>query len=368
VALLKSLQGGKILAKGNEALAQGAIDAGCRYFFGYPITPQNEVPNYMARAMVEAGGVFLQAESEVAAINMVYGAAAAGKRVMTASSSPGISLKQEGISYIAGAELPCVIVNIVRGGPGLGNVAPAQTDYWQATRGGGHGDYRTLVLAPWSVQELYDQMRDAFDLADRYRGPVLVLADAVLGQMMEPMEVTRSPVDPESLPTPPWATTGAQGRPKNIVNSLYIVPHEQEVVCRRLDARYQEAAERETRWESYGDEDAEIGLVAYGTSARVCLSALEEAAAFGLRVRLLRPITLYPFPTDAVAALADRVRSLLVVEMSLGQMVEDVRLAVGDRCPVGFFGRTGGVVPTPAEVAEAIRAVAAAEAPIARKV
>jgi len=357
VALLSSPDRGKILAKGNEALAQAAIDAGCRYFFGYPITPQNEVPNYMSRAMVEAGGVFLQAESEVAAINMVYGAAAAGKRVMTASSSPGISLKQEGISYIAGAELPCVIVNIVRGGPGLGNVAPAQTDYWQATRGGGHGDYRTLVLAPWSVQELYDLVRDAFDLADRYRNPVLVLADAVLGQMMEPMEVTRPPIDPESLPTPAWATTGAKGRPKNIVNSLYIVPEEQEVVCNRLEARYREAAHRDTQWETYGDQDAEIGLVAYGTSARVCRSALEEAAELGLRAQLLRPITLYPFPTDPVAALAERTRALLTVEMSLGQMVEDVRLAVNGRCPVEFFGRTGGVVPTPAEVAEAIRAI-----------
>jgi len=367
VALLNSSHGGKILAKGNEALAQGAIDAGCRYFFGYPITPQNEVTNYMSRAMVEAGGVFLQAESEVAAINMVYGAAAAGKRAMTASSSPGISLKQEGISYIAGAELPCVIVNIVRGGPGLGNIAPAQTDYWQATRGGGHGDYRTLVLAPWSVQELYNLMGDAFDLADRYRSPVLVLADAVLGQMMEPIEVTQSPIDPESLPTPPWATTGAQGRPKNIVNSLYIIPEEQEVVCNRLEARYREAAQRDMHWETHGDDDAEIALVAYGTSARVCRSALEEAAGLGLRAQLLRPITLFPFPTDVVAALAERVRALLVVEMSLGQMVEDVRLAVNGRCPVEFFGRTGGMVPTPGEVTEAIRAIAVGEPSMVRK-
>ena len=350
---------GRVLMRGNEAIAQGALDAGCRCFFGYPITPQNQIPDYMAKHLPEVGGVFLQAESEVAAINMVYGAAAAGRRVMTASSSPGMSLKQEGISYLAGAELPCVIINVVRGGPGLGNIAPGQADYFQAVKGGGHGDYRTLVLAPWSVQELYDLTRDAFDLAERYRTPVLVLADAVLGQMMEPMEVGRPPVDPSSLSVPSWATTGAKGRSKNIINSLYIVPDEQERVCLRIQERYQEAAQRETRWEGFHLDDAELALVAYGTAARVCLTAMETLRAQGRRIGLLRPITLFPYPEQALAELAERVPTMLVVEMSLGQMVEDVRRIVFGRCPVHFFGRTGGVVPTPSELVRAVDALEA---------
>jgi len=348
--------GEPVLMKGNEAIAQGAIDAGCRAFFGYPITPQNQIPDYMSLHMPEVGGVFVQAESEVSAINMVYGASAAGARAMTASSSPGIALKQEGISYIAGAELPAVIVNVARGGSGLGNIAPAQSGYFMSVKGGGHGDYRTLVLGPWSVQELYDFMFDAFDLADRYRTPVVLLADAVLGQMMEPMRFDREPVDPAALPPKPWTTTGAKGRKRNIVNSLYIVAEDLEAVSRRIQARLDEA-HKEVRWEGHQLEDAEVAFVAYGTAARVCLTAMEIARSQGIRAGLLRPITLYPFPSEAVAELAGRVRALLVVEMSLGQMVEDVRLAVNGRVPVELHGRTGGVVPTPREVYEALAGV-----------
>jgi 2-oxoglutarate ferredoxin oxidoreductase subunit alpha len=341
--------------RGNEALAQAAIDAGCRAFFGYPITPQNQVPDYFARHMPKVGGVFLQAESEVAAINMVYGAAAAGARVMTASSSPGISLKQEGISYLAQSELPCVIVNIMRGGSGLGNIAPAQADYFQSVKGGGHGDYRTLVLAPWSVQELYGLTREAFEMADRYRNPVLVVGDALLGQMMEPIVVPEEVVDPASLPRKRWATDGAKGRHRNIVNSLYIKASDLEEVNLRINARYEEAAKREVRVAEERLEDAEFALVAYGTAARVAVTATEEAREEGLRVGLLRPISLYPFPAGEIASLADRVKAILVAELSLGQFVEDVRLAVAGRCPVHLLGRSGGVVITPREVVEALR-------------
>ncbi len=348
-------RGTRILMRGNEALAQAAIDAGCRAFFGYPITPQNQVPDYFARHMPKVGGVFLQAESEVAAINMVYGAAAAGARVMTASSSPGISLKQEGISYLAQSELPCVIVNIMRGGSGLGNIAPAQADYFQSVKGGGHGDYRTLVLAPWSVQELYGLTREAFEMADRYRNPVLVVGDALLGQMMEPIVVPEEVVDPASLPRKRWATDGAKGRHRNIVNSLYIKASDLEEVNLRINARYEEAAKREVRVAEERLEDAEFALVAYGTAARVAVTATEEAREEGLRVGLLRPISLYPFPAGEIASLADRVKAILVAELSLGQFVEDVRLAVAGRCPVHLLGRSGGVVITPREVVEALR-------------
>jgi 2-oxoglutarate ferredoxin oxidoreductase subunit alpha len=346
--------GQRILMRGNEAIAQAAIDAGCRAFFGYPITPQNQIPDYLAEHMPEVGGVFLQAESEVSAINMVYGAAAAGVRVMTASSSPGISLKQEGISYLAGAELPCVIVNVMRGGSGLGNIAPAQSDYFQAVKGGGHGDYRTLVLAPWSVQELYDLTRLAFDLADEYRNPVLVLADAVLGQMMEPISLPAEKVDPAALPPKPWATTGCAGRRRNIVNSLYIVPEELEKVNLRIAGRYERAKQKEVRWEEIELPGAEYAIVAYGTAARVAVSGLELAREKGLRVGLLRPITLFPFPERQIRELAGRVRALLTFELSLGQMVEDVRLAVNGAAPVHFFGRSGGVVPAPRELLGAL--------------
>ena len=338
---------------------QAALDAGCRAFFGYPITPQNQIPEEFAKHMPAAGGVFLQAESEIAAINMVYGAAAAGARAMTASSSPGISLKQEGISYLAESELPCVVVNIMRGGSGLGNIAPSQSDYWQATRGGGHGDYRTLVLAGWSVQELYDLTRLAFELADRYRNPVLVLGDAVLGQMMEPAILPREVVDPATLPPKPWATNGTEGqRPRNVINSLYIEAAKLEEVNLRIHARYQEA-QREVRYATEGLEDAEFAVVAYGTAARVAYTALQQLRAEGLRVGLFRPITLYPFPEAALRDLAGRVRALLVVELSLGQMVEDVRLAAAGRCPVEFYGRSGGIIATPEEVVGALRKLAA---------
>jgi len=348
------MRGELILMRGNEAVAQAALDAGCRAFFGYPITPQNQIPDYFAAHMPEVDGVFLQAESEVAAINMVYGAAAAGARVMTASSSPGISLKQEGISYLAQSELPCVIVNIVRGGSGLGNIAPAQSDYFQSVKGGGHGDYRTLVFAAWSVQELYDLTREAFDIADRYLSPVLVLGDALLGQMMEPMVIPRDAVDPAMLPRKPWATDGAKGRPRNIVNSLYIEAPDLERVNLRIQARYDEAARRDVRYATEGLDSAEFAIVAYGTAARVAVTAVEQAQQKGIRVGLFRPISLYPFPSEALAALADRVRAMLVVELSLGQLVEDVRLAVNGSCPVHLHARTGGVVPTPVEVLGAV--------------
>jgi 2-oxoglutarate ferredoxin oxidoreductase subunit alpha len=343
-------RGRRILMRGNEVIAQGAIDAGCRAFFGYPITPQNQIPDYFAAHMPEVGGVFLQAESEVAAINMVYGAAAAGARTMTASSSPGISLKQEGLSYLAEAELPCVVVNIMRGGSGLGNIAPAQADYFQAVKGGGHGDYRTLVFAAWSVQELYELMREAFEIADRYRSPVMVLGDAVLGQMMEPVVLPEQVVDPAALPRKPWATDGAKGRPRNIINSLYIAAPDLEQVNLRMQARYDQAAAAEVRWEGEDLEGAELAVIAYGTAARVAVTAIAQARAAGMRVGLFRPISLFPFPTQQIAELATQVRAILVVELSLGQMVEDVRLAVEGRCPVWFYGRTGGVVVTPAEV------------------
>jgi 2-oxoglutarate ferredoxin oxidoreductase subunit alpha len=344
--------------RGNEAVAQAALDAGCRAFFGYPITPQNQIPDYFALHMPEVGGVFLQAESEVAAINMVYGAAAAGARVMTASSSPGISLKQEGISYLAESELPCVIVNIMRGGSGLGNIAPAQSDYFQAVKGGGHGDYRTAVLAPWSVQEMYDLTREAFDIADRYRNPVLILGDALLGQMMEAVILPPEVVDPAALPPKPWATDGAKGRKHNIVNSLYIVPTDLEQVNLRLQARYDEMARREVRFAGEQLDDADIAVVGYGTAARVAVTAVAQARQAGLRVGLFRPISLFPFPTAKLRALAEQVRAMLVVELSVGQFVEDVRLAVEGRCPVGLLGRTGGVVMTPAEVLEAVAGLA----------
>ena len=351
-------RGERLLMRGNEAVAQAAMDAGCRAYFGYPITPQNQIPDYMAAHMPKVGGVFLQAESEVAAINMVYGASSAGVRVMTTSSSPGISLKQEGISYLAQSELPCVIVNIMRGGSGLGNIAPAQADYFQSVKGGGHGDYRTLVLAAWSVQELYDLTREAFEMADRYRNPVLVLGDAILGQMMEPVVIPEEVVDPAALPAKEWATTGAKGRPRNIVNSLYIEPSDLEEVNLLLQARYDEAAERDVRYETEDLEEAEIAVLAYGTAARVAVTAIAQARAAGIRGGLFRPISLYPFPSKEIAALADRVRAIWVVELSTGQFVEDVRLAVEGRCPVRFYGRTGGVVITPAEVLREIERLA----------
>jgi len=347
-------RGKRILMRGNEAIAQAALDAGCRAFFGYPITPQNQIPDYFARHMPEVGGVFLQAESELAAINMVYGAAAAGMRAMTASSSPGISLKQEGISYLAEAELPCVVVNIMRGGSGLGNIAPSQSDYFQAVKGGGHGDYHTLVFAGWSVQEMYDLTRQAFEIADRYRSPVLILGDAMLGQMMEPVVLPEDVVDPATLPRKPWATDGATGRKRNIINSLYINASDLEAVNLRIQGRYDAAAKNELRYETENLEEAEFAVVAYGTAARVAVSAVAKAREAGINVGLFRPISLFPFPGREIAAVAERVKEILVVELSLGQMVEDVERVVAGRCPVRFYGRTGGIVIAPAEVVERI--------------
>ncbi|MBN1361174.1 MAG: 3-methyl-2-oxobutanoate dehydrogenase subunit VorB [Sedimentisphaerales bacterium] len=338
---------------GNEALAEAAIIAGCDAYFGYPITPQNEITAYMSRRMPEEGRVFVQSESELAAINMVFGASATGKRAMTSSSSPGISLMQEGISYLAGAELPAVVVNVMRGGPGLGNIAPSQADYFQATRGGGHGDYRTIVLAPSSVQELADSMPLAFDLADQYRVTVLVLADGILGQMMEP--VVLEPKPRRELPDKPWALTGTEGREQNIVRSLWLVDGMLEKLNDKLQAKYRQIEENEILCEQYRMEDAEIVIVAYGIAARIARAAVDKTRQEGIPVGLIRPITLWPFPTAQVSAAAESFRVFLTVEMSAGQMVEDVKLAVAGKSPVLLHGRTGGGVPTVDEVAGKIR-------------
>lgn len=332
----------KVLMKGNEALAEAAVRAGCRYFFGYPITPQTEISEYLARRLPEAGGVFLQAESEVAAINMVYGAAGAGARVMTSSSGPGISLKQEGISYIAGAELPCVIVNIMRGGPGLGGIQPSQSDYFQATRGGGHGDYRLPVLAPSTVQEIVDLTGLAFDLADEYRNPVFILGDGVLGQMMESVEL---PAGRTVLPEKSWATTGCQGRTKNIITSFFMDAADLERHNLHLQEKYRLISQREARGQGYLTEDAEVLLVAFGTTARIARAAVKAARADGIAAGLFRPVTLWPFPSELLNKAAARAKAVITVEMNYGQMVEDVRLALQCRLPVHFYGRGGGMIP-----------------------
>lgn len=343
----------RVMMKGNEAIAEGAIRAGCRFFAGYPITPQNEVPEYMSRRMPEVGGTFIQAESEVSAINMVYGAAGAGARAMTSSSSPGVSLKMEGISYAAGAELPCVIVNVSRGGPGLGGLTPSQADYFQATKGGGHGDYRLIVFAPASVQEIIDLMYLAFVTADKYRNPAMILADGLLGQMMEP--VTLSEVKDLRIPAKPWATTGMMGgKPQSIINSLGLVTEELEKINVRLQQKYQEIAANEVRFEEENTEDADLIVVAYGTSARVAKSAIAKAKAQGKKVGLFRPITLWPFPSERINELAKSCKGFLAVEMSAGQMVEDVKLAVNGRVPVDFYGKLNGTIPSVREVYEAI--------------
>ncbi len=348
----------KMLITGNEAAAEAAIRAGCRFYYGYPITPQNELTGHMAVRMPEVGGTFIQAESELAAISMVFGSAAAGARAMTSSSSPGMSLKQEGISYMAGAELPAVIVNVQRGGPGLGDISPSQSDYFQATKGGGHGDYHCIVLAPHTVQEFADLMYDAFDLADLYRTPVIVLADGLLGQMMEPVEFREPPK--RDLPPKTWALAGAKdGCRRNIVKSFYPVKGDLEVFNRKLQQKYALIRQTEPRAQTVDAADAEILLAAYGTSARICREVLRMGRAQGLRLGLIRPITLWPFPTEIVRNAAENVSGILVVEMSAGQMVEDVRLAAEGRCRVEFFGRTGGAVPTSAEILEAAKALRA---------
>ncbi len=342
--------------KGNEAIAEAAIRAGTDGYFGYPITPQSEVLEYLMaeKPHERTGMVVLQAESEVAAINMVYGGAGCGKKIMTSSSSPGISLKQEGITYIAGAELPCLILNVVRGGPGLGTIQPAQSDYFQATKGGGHGDYHLIVLAPSSVQEMADFVELAYDLAFKYRNPAMILSDGAIGQMME--KVWLKPQKERSKEAPEWATTGkTPDRERNIITSLDLDSNQQEQFNIKLQDKYREMKEKEVRYEEFQCDDAEYLLVAYGTSARVCQKAIQLAREEGIKAGLLRPITLFPFPTKEIRQMADQVKGMLSVEMSAGQMVEDVRLAVNGKVPVEHFGRMGGIVTNAEEVVESLK-------------
>ena len=348
------------LMKGNEAFAHAAVRSGCDGYFGYPITPQSEVMETLQvlKPWETTGMVVLQAESEVSAINMLYGGAACGKMVMTSSSSPGVSLKQEGISYIAAAELPCLILNVMRGGPGLGTIQPSQADYFQSTKGGGHGDYHMIVLAPSSVQEMADFVSLGFDLAFKYRNPVLMLSDGVIGQMME--KVVLPPFKPrrsmeELIAQCPWATTGKVNRPRNIITSLALEPEVMEATNNRLQAKYKLIEENEVRYEEYMLDDADYVFVAFGSSARVCKHAVEIARAEGIKVGVLRPITLFPFPTKKIQELAQRVKGFMSVEMSAGQMVEDVRLAVNGSRPVGFYGRQGGIVPSSEEALESLK-------------
>lgn len=347
----------RVLMKGNEALAEGALTAGCVAFFGYPITPSSEIAEYMARKFPLLGGTFVQAESELAAINMVYGGASTGARVMTASSGPGISLKSEGISFIAEAELPCLIVNVSRGGPGLGGIQPAQSDYFQATRGGGHGDYHIIVLAPSSVQEMMDFAIAAFDLADKYRTPVMIMAEGTLGQMMEPVEIRPKVTE---FTEKPWAIGGCKGRKPNIVNTLHLDPDFLEYRNHVLAQKYASIKAQEPRAENFMVEDAELVVVAFGLMSRIVKKAVIEVRKQGYKVGLIRPITLWPFPVEPVSMAAEQAKLFLSVEISMGQMVEDVRLAVNGRAPVEFYGRIG-IVPTPEEIAKQIVAIAQKE-------
>jgi 2-oxoglutarate/2-oxoacid ferredoxin oxidoreductase subunit alpha len=346
----------KLLMKGNEVIAEAALRAGCKHYFGYPITPQTEVAHYLAKVMPKINGTFVQAESEVAAINMVYGAAAAGARVMTSSSSPGISLKQEGFSYIAGAELPAVIVNIVRCGPGLGGILPAQCDYFQAVKGGGHGDYKNVVLAPSSVQELYELTVEAFNISDKYRILTMILGDGMLGQMMEAVEFK----DKEDIyiDDKTWATTGTRmQRESNDITSIYIEPEVLEKHNEKLQAKYRQIELNEVRVETYNCENADIIVTAYGTVARIIKNVIKMAEKEGIKVGLIRPITLWPFPTAAFEQYAQTPKAFLSVELSAGQMVEDVRLAVNGKCPVHFYGRMGGMVPSQKEILDEIKKI-----------
>ena len=338
--------------KGNEAIAEAAIAAGCDAYFGYPITPQAELLEWMARRMPQLGRAFVQAESELGAINMALGAAASGARVLVSSSSPGISLMAEGMSYLAGSELPLVLVNVMRGGPGLGSIQPSQIDYFQATKGHGHGDYRVPVLAPSSIAEAIELVPIAFEIAERYRTPVMILADGIMGQAMEPVEPRFRTLPP---PAPDWALTGARGRPPRVVHSLHLRPEDLEAHNRDLQAKFRAIEAAETRWAEEALTDAEVAIVAYGTAARVARTAMARAREAGMNVGLFRPISLWPFPSTALRDLAPRLRAILVVELSAGQMVEDVRLSVEGRAPVLFHGRTGGMVPTPDEVVTALR-------------
>jgi domain./Transketolase, C-terminal domain. len=350
--------GERLLMKGNEVIAEAAIRAGCRLYFGYPITPQTEIAHYMAKKMPKVGGVFLQAESEVAAINMVYGAAATGKRVMTSSSSPGISLKQEGISYASGAQLPAVVVNMMRGGPGLGGIQPSQSDYFQATKGGGHGDYHMIVLAPASVQELYELTVEAFNLADQYRIVTMILGDGILGQMMEVVRFRDE--EPIVKVDKPWATTGhGMKREHNIITSIHLDPAVLEQWNINLQKKYKTISEREQRYELYKCDDADIIIVAYGSVARIAKNVVQVARDEGIKVGVLRPITLWPFPTKAFEEVVDKPKAFLTVEMSSGQMLEDVKLAVKERKPVYFTGRMGGMIPKVDDIMAKIREIMA---------
>ncbi len=342
----------KVLMKGNEAIAEAAIKAGCRHYFGYPITPQTEIAAYMAKKMPKIGGTFLQAESEIAAINMVYGVSATGKRVMTSSSSPGISLKGEGLSYLAGADLPALVVNVQRGGPGLGGIQPSQSDYFQATKGGAHGDFHMIVLAPNSVQEMADLTVKGFDLADKYRMTTMILADGTMGQMMEPVSLDYEESEPVAKP---WATTGTKmEREHNIVNSLFLQPDELEKTNFERYDRYKQIEENEVMYEEYMMDDAEICVTAFGIAARVSKNAINEARKQGIKVGLIRPITLWPFPTAPYKKAAEKVSQIISVELSMGQMIEDVKLATDCKVPVTLCNRTGGMIPSPEQVMEAI--------------
>lgn len=346
----------KVLMKGNEAIALAAIKAGCRYYFGYPITPQTELLEYMASELPKVGGVFIQAESEVAAINMVYGAAAAGGRVMTTTSSPGYALMQEGISYIAAAETPCVIVNISRGGPGLGNIQPAQSDYFQNTRGGGGGDYRLLIFAPANLQETVDLVQESFALAQKYRMVVLISADGMLGQMMEPVEIKE--MNPPEEEEKEWALTATEGkRPPRAIYSLYLDPVELEKVNERLQANYAKVSKLEERYELFQIEDAQLVIVAYGSVSRIVKSAISLLASEGIKVGLIRPISLWPFPKKAFKQIPDTAMGLLTVELSQGQMVDDVKIAAKGALPVYFYGRSGGMIPSPQEIADEVKRI-----------
>ena len=347
----------KVLMKGNEAIAEAAIHAGCRHYFGYPITPQTEIAAYLAKKMPKIGGTFLQAESEIAAINMVYGVASAGYRVMTSSSSPGIALKSEGLSYLAGADLPALVVNVQRGGPGLGGIQPSQSDYFQATKAGGHGDFRMIVLAPASVQEMAELTVKGFELADTYRMTAMILADGTMGQMMEPVALDDLVVKP--APEKPWATTGTKmQRAHNITNSLSLIPEELEKFNFARYERYRTIEENEVMYEEYMMDDAEICIAAFGIAARVSKNAINEARKQGIKVGMIRPITLWPFPKEVFRRAADKVNSFISVELSMGQMIEDVRLATECKKPVTLCNRAGGMIPSPNQVLEAIQKAA----------
>lgn len=347
----------KVLMKGNEVFAEAAIQAGCKHYFGYPITPQSELIQYMAKRLPEVEGVFLQAESEIAAINMVYGAASAGVRVMTSSSSPGVSLKQEGISYLVGSELPAVIVNVMRGGPGLGGIQPSQADYYQATKGGGHGDYQMPVYAPATLQEIVELTHKAFDVADKFRTPVYILGDGMLGQMMEPVEFNEN-IEKVNY-SKEWATTGTRGDgASKLVNSLRLDPKDLEDLNNHFQNKYAEIKEKEVMAESYMTDDADYIVVAYGTVSRIVKSVITKARAEGIKVGMIRPITLWPFPEKSFIETREQVKAFLTVEMSTGQMVEDVKLAVNGVKPVHFYGRTGGIVPSQEEILDKIKEIA----------